>query len=114
MQDREIPLTVLAPSGGRSGRGGTPLRSKHTPRRLLFLVAAVVLAVAAQPASAIKVCTYNALNFPNDYSARVDAFRLVVDESELLRGLSRLSTSGPGRGSPASSLTCHRQEDLME
>ncbi|MCK4914697.1 MAG: hypothetical protein KAS89_00930, partial [Candidatus Eisenbacteria sp.] len=56
------------------------MRSKHTPRRLLFLVAAVVLAVAAQPASAIKVCTYNALNFPNDYVERVDAFRLVMDE----------------------------------
>ena len=56
------------------------MRSKHTSRRLFFLAAAVVLAVAAQPASAIKVCTYNALNFPNDYAERVDAFRLVMDE----------------------------------
>ena len=90
------------------------MRSKHTSRRLFFLVAAVVLAVAAQPASATKVCTYNARNFPNDHVERVDALRLVMDESELLKGMSRLSTSGPGRGSPASSLTCHRQEDLME
>ncbi len=80
MQNREILLTVLAPSGGGSGRGGTPLRSKHTPSRFLFLVVTAVLAVAAQPASAIKVCTYNALNFPNDYAERVDAFRLVMDE----------------------------------
>ena len=45
-----------------------------------MLVATLVLALAAQPASAIKVCTYNALNFPNDYAQRVDAFRLIMDE----------------------------------
>ncbi|MCK4409912.1 MAG: hypothetical protein KAW67_07490, partial [Candidatus Eisenbacteria sp.] len=53
---------------------------QQTPRKLLLLVATLVLALAAQPASAIKVCTYNALNFPNDYAQRVDAFRLIMDE----------------------------------
>jgi hypothetical protein len=31
------------------------------------------------PAHGVKVCTYNVLNFPNDYLARVDAFRTVMD-----------------------------------
>jgi endonuclease/exonuclease/phosphatase family metal-dependent hydrolase len=56
------------------------LRSTHTPGRLIFLVAAVVIAVATQPASAIKVCSYNILNFPNDYLEREASFRIVMEE----------------------------------
>ena len=57
----------------------------HNPRGIALLTVLVALLALAQPASAIKVCTYNALNFPNDHVERVDAFRLVMDESELLR-----------------------------
>ena len=51
------------------------------PVKLALLTMAVVLAVSAQPAMAIKVCSYNILNF-NTTSAgpRVDAFRTVMDE----------------------------------
>ncbi|MFH1690215.1 MAG: FlgD immunoglobulin-like domain containing protein [Candidatus Eisenbacteria bacterium] len=48
--------------------------------KLLLLAAAVALAVGAQPAHAIKVCTYNILNFPNDYLTREASFRIVMDE----------------------------------
>lgn len=43
---------------------------------------AVALAVlaAAQPASAVRVCTYNALNWPGDYVARTPYFRTVLAE----------------------------------
>ena len=53
---------------------------QQTPRKLLFLVATLVLAFAAQPASALKVCSYNILNFPGDYAEREASFRLVMDE----------------------------------
>jgi endonuclease/exonuclease/phosphatase family metal-dependent hydrolase len=56
------------------------LHSEHTPGRLVFLAAALVLAVATQPASAIKVCSYNILNFPGDYAEREASFRIVMDE----------------------------------
>ncbi len=56
------------------------MRSIHTPGRLVFLVATLVLAVAVQPASALKVCSYNILNFPNDYLEREAAFQLVMEE----------------------------------
>ncbi|MFH1866059.1 MAG: choice-of-anchor D domain-containing protein [Candidatus Eisenbacteria bacterium] len=53
---------------------------RHTPLKLLVLAALVALAVGAQPAHAIKVCTYNILNFPNDYLTREASFRIVMDE----------------------------------
>jgi endonuclease/exonuclease/phosphatase family metal-dependent hydrolase len=53
---------------------------QQTPRKLLFFVATLVLAFAAQPASALKVCSYNILNFPGDYAEREASFRLVMDE----------------------------------
>ncbi len=46
---------------------------------LILTVLAIAL-MAAAPARAVKVCTYNVLNWPNDYFERVDAFRLVMDE----------------------------------
>jgi len=54
------------------------LYRRNAPLRLLAV--AIALAVLASPAAAIKVCTYNILNFPDDYLDRVDAFRLVMDE----------------------------------
>ena len=60
--------------------GGIPLFRQQIPKKLLLLVAALVLAFAAQPASAIKVCTYNVLNFPGDYVEREASFRLVMEE----------------------------------
>ena len=45
-----------------------------------MLVAALTLAFAAQPASALKVCSYNILNFPGDYVQREASFRIVMDE----------------------------------
>ena len=52
---------------------------RHARMKLLLLVALAVLVVGVQPAHAIKVCTYNILNFPNDYSAREASFRIVMD-----------------------------------
>jgi endonuclease/exonuclease/phosphatase family metal-dependent hydrolase len=49
---------------------------KTVIRLVLFLA---VSAALVQPASALKVCTYNATNFPDGYAARVDAFRTVMD-----------------------------------
>ena len=46
--------------------------------KLLLLLA--VLALGAVPAGAIKVCSYNILNFPNDYVAREASFQIVMDE----------------------------------
>ena len=53
---------------------------QQTPRTLLLLAATLAFAFAAQPASAIKVCTYNVLNFPGDYAEREASFRLVMEE----------------------------------
>ncbi len=54
--------------------------TRQTPMKLLLLAAVIALATWAQPAHAIKVCTYNLLNFPNDYLAREASFRIVMDE----------------------------------
>ena len=54
--------------------------TRPTPRKLLLLVATLVLAFAVQPASALKVCSYNILNFPGDYVEREASFRIVMDE----------------------------------
>jgi endonuclease/exonuclease/phosphatase family metal-dependent hydrolase len=53
----------------------TPYAGRYAP-----LVAGIALLAVTLPAGALKVCTYNALNWPSDYAERVDAFRLIMDE----------------------------------
>ncbi|MBN2565155.1 MAG: choice-of-anchor D domain-containing protein [Candidatus Eisenbacteria bacterium] len=60
---------------------GTVLRrrvglARGPAQMVLFLALSALL---AHPALAIKVCTYNATNFPDVYLDRVDAFRTVMD-----------------------------------
>ncbi len=57
------------------------MRTKPRPWRLArpFVLALAVLAVA-QPAAAVRVCTYNVLNWPDDYVARTPYFRTVMAE----------------------------------
>ena len=57
------------------------MREKPRPWRLArpFVLALAVLAVA-QPAAAVRVCTYNVLNWPDDYVARTPYFRTVMTE----------------------------------
>lgn len=52
---------------------------RTSPRAHTLLLAVLLGALLAPQASAIKVCTYNALNWPDNYFDRVDAFRLVMD-----------------------------------
>lgn len=55
------------------------MRTPYVGRCAPLMVAIVLLAISP-PADAIKVCTYNVLNWPSDYAERVDAFRLIMDE----------------------------------
>jgi endonuclease/exonuclease/phosphatase family metal-dependent hydrolase len=67
----------------KPGRGGTPIMLPRTPvsRALLtFAVFAFVLLAAAQPASALRVVTYNILNWPSlDWPGRYQYFQTVMD-----------------------------------
>lgn len=57
------------------------MRRKPRPWRFAGpLVAALAVLAAAQPAAAVRVCSYNALNWPNDYATRTAYFRTVMAE----------------------------------
>ncbi len=46
----------------------------------MALLAIVLTALVAQPAAAVRICTYNAENWPSDYAARAPYFRTVLAE----------------------------------
>jgi len=52
---------------------------KH-PRMVTLLGAVLAIAICAGQASAVRVCTYNLENWPNDYVARSPHFRTVLAE----------------------------------
>ncbi len=75
------------------GHDGTPL----TIIRRAAAVLCLVVALSAAPAAAVRVCTYNILNFPgSDGSTRVDDFRTVLEEvdADVLVVQEMLSQSG--------------------
>lgn len=57
------------------------MRHEPVPLRLALVLVAVLSIVAApQPAAAVRVCTYNVLNWPDDYATRAAYFRTVMAE----------------------------------
>lgn len=54
------------------------VRSKPQPLR--FAIPLMLVLAVSQPAAAVRVCTYNALNWPDDYATRAPYFRTVMAE----------------------------------
>ncbi len=72
------------PKGDSGQKRKSPLRQKNirsTRTHALIIVVLTVVALAASQASAVRVCSYNVLNFPGTTgTARVPDFRTVIDE----------------------------------
>ena len=76
-----VPRAPAQPRKAPLARRNGPLPSGRRAVRALLLAAAAIL--VATPATAVRVCTYNILNFPGTTGpARVDDFRMVLEEVE--------------------------------